>query len=174
MTTRQQNGEIGEAIVTRKLQERGWTVENANEVVQTNCPNYDLIIKKDFQILRVQVKSKKHKSKTTLCGSWKRGERSFNKSDDFDKAEFLVMVRFMDDEDDVDCFVLPISEAERLTVWFGEEVIKLGNKPVQLQPYVSKTPRKSKFGFNNRDVWENFSEAWSLLDNNTSNKNYFP
>jgi hypothetical protein len=162
MSVRIKNGIIGEAIVKRKLIKEGWLVKNANET-HRNCPNYDLEINKGNKTVRIQVKAKKHKEKASICGSWSLDETTFNKSSKFDKADYLVMVRFMDEENE--CFVIPIDKAEELTDWFANETLKLGLKTIHLQPFVSRRPRpRTIYKFNTREPWEPYSEAWHLLE----------
>jgi len=162
MTARSENGIMGEKIVTARLIERSWLIENANEVIGPNCPNFDLIATKGEKTIRIQVKSKKHKEKTTLCGSWASTSKTFNKKANFPIAGFLIMVRF-DDEGD-ECFVLPIDEAEEMAGWFAGEMAKLGKSPKHFYPYVSPRRRNTIYAFNTREVWEKYSENWSCLN----------
>lgn len=157
---RQRNGFLGEQIVTRRLKERGFSVLNMNDI-QVNHPNYDLEATRDGRMIRVEVKAKKHESKANLCVSWDEDRPSFNRSGRVEPADILVMVRFTDEDDE--CFVLPIKDAEEKADWFAQQLIDLGNVPQHMYPYVSKRPRTTRFAFNTREVWEPYSEAWELL-----------
>jgi hypothetical protein len=162
MNARIESGKKGEEIVTNRLIKEGWSVENSNVVIQRNCPNYDLIAKKDGSRVLIQVKAKYHEKKASLCGEWKPGEPTFNKKAEFEKADFLVMVRFFEEESE--CFVLSIEQAEMEANWFGEELIKGRKKNFkQLQPYVSRKKRISTYAFNTREHWERYSEAWHIM-----------
>jgi DNA-binding XRE family transcriptional regulator len=156
-----ENGRIGEEIVEKRLVAKGWSVINMN-YSRANFPNLDLKSEKGGKIVRIEVKSKRHERKANLCGSWNPDTPTFNKVEGAEKADFLVMARFTDTENE--CFVLTIEEAEKLADWFGQHILTLGNQPHQFQPYVSLKPRQSRFKFNTRQVWEPYSERWDILD----------
>jgi hypothetical protein len=162
MPARERNGRIGEEIVSHQLRETGWDVANVNDDYP-NHPNYDLVATRNSRSLRLQVKAKEHKYKTCLAGSWRQDEPTFNKSDDVDPADFLIMVRFKDQ--DYECFVLPIDEAETKAEWFASELIKIDRSTTHLYPYVGKSPRHTTvYKFNDRSPWEAYSNAWHLLN----------
>jgi len=155
---------FGQHIVMRRLANQGWqniTAVNAARKIQ---PNFDIRAEKDGKVVRLKVTTKKHATKTTLCIKWDRDQPSFNSRVDGEKADCLVMVRFTD-QNDAECFVLSVQEAEKKADWMASEVIKLGNVPMYLLPYVGG-PRKSRFKFNIREEWEPYAEAWDMLDAN--------
>ncbi len=161
-----QNGQIGEEIIKSELEDCGYMVRNMNDI-STNHPNYDLEALKGGETIRIQVKSKRHSKKAHLCGSYDARKPSFNRSpttSPLEKAQFLAMVRFTSISE-YEIFWLSISEAEEKARWFGEEIMSLGNVPVQLQPYVSPTPRISRYKFNSHQVWAPYSRAWSKFKN---------
>jgi len=68
---------------------------------------------------------------------------------------------------DQECFLLPIEEAEEKADWFADEMEKLGNVPMYLQPYTG-APRNSRFKFNTREIWKPYREAWELMQKRIS------
>lgn len=156
-----ENGRIGEEIIKSELEGCGYMVRNMNDTSK-NHPNYDLEASKGGETMRIQVKSKRHSKKAHLCGSYDARKPSFNRSptnSPLGKAQFLAMIRFTSISE-YEIFWMTVSEAEEKARWFGDEIISLGNVPVQLQPYVSPTPRISRYKFNIREVWEPYSKAW--------------
>ena len=152
--------DFGKRLVQSKLEENGWKVSTGGTTIP--YPNYDLMAQKKGENIRLKITAKKHKTKTTLCGKWEDGKPSFNKNIECDPADYLVMVRFHEDNGS-DCFVMPIDEAEEKADWMAENMIALGNKPVFLQAYVGG-PRNSRFKFNKREEWDSYFENWGGLD----------
>ncbi len=156
----------GQQIVQSTIEENGWVIINETSPEKPNT-NFDLVAKKNGKVIRLKITSKKHKAKTTLCIDWEDGKPSFNQNETIEPADFLVMVRFHE-ENGSEIFVLPIEEAERKADWMAENLIALGNKPVFLQPYVGG-PRNSRFKFNKRKEWEPFYNNWGCLDRGIPN-----
>jgi hypothetical protein len=155
-----QSGEFGEQYVKERLRQLGWDVD---ELVRTNQPNFDIVAKKASATKRIQVKTKKHKEKASLGGGWSPERPIFNKVPTEPFADYVVIVRFTDDTD-IECFVLPISEAEALAEWFGTNLLSLGKSPSHMYPYVGRRIRQSReYPFNVREPWERYSEAWDLI-----------
>jgi transcriptional regulator with XRE-family HTH domain len=146
----------GQHIVMSSLEAHGWNVYPRKQA------NYDILAEKGNEAFRFKITSKSHKSKVTLCSNWSEDKPSFNRAEDKEKADFLVMVRFTE-FDENECFLMTIDEAEKMADWMAEEIIKLGNKPMFLQAYVGG-PRNSRFKFNVREVWEPYAENWKNLD----------
>jgi transcriptional regulator with XRE-family HTH domain len=152
---------FGKHIVMDRLVEHGWDVTDVNATRRVQ-PNFDIKAERGGQIVRLKVTTKKHVSKTTLCIRWDKDLSTFNRNNDGKPADYLVMVRFTNSKD-AECFVLNIQEAEKKADWMAEKIQNLGNKPMFLQCYVGR-PRKSRFEFNKRKVWEPYSEAWDVLN----------
>jgi len=165
MTQRQINGEIGEKIVLAHLTKLGWDVQNSNNI-KTNHPNFDLVAEKNGRLIRIQVKSKEHKTKASLAGSWYPDKPTFNKSADFEKADYVVMVRFTpNNPEDYDCFVLTIAEATKEVNWFAQELISRGKSTKHIYPYVNLDPRNSiEYPFNTGAHWAKYCGRWKVLE----------
>ncbi len=144
----------GQHIVMSWLEKHGW------DTTPKNQPNYDILAEKSGSTFKFKITTKNHKSKTTLCNEWTKNEPSFNQIDDQEKADFLVMVRFTNTEEE--CFLLTINEAEEKANWLAKKVIEIGNKPMFLQAYVGG-PRNSKYYFNTREVWQVYADNWINL-----------
>ena len=148
---------FGRHIVMDGLTEHGWSILETNAAGASHS-NYDIKAERDERTIRLKVNTKRHETKTTLSVRWQEGRPTFNLNSDQERADFLVMVRFTSRQD-TECFILSIAEAEIKADWVAQEMIKLGNKPMYLQPYTGG-PRNSRFTFNSREVWEPYSKAW--------------
>ena len=164
MSQRAKNGEIGEYIVKTRLERLGWQVINSNDE-KKNHPNFDLIATKEDHLVRIQVKAKGHRTKASLAGSWSPGKPTFNKSENFETADFLVMVRFTpSDPDDNECFVFTMDEANQEVDWFAQQLIDRGKSTKHIYPYVSLRPRRSReYPFNTGEHWQPYLERWEAL-----------
>ncbi len=151
--------DFGKRLVQSNLEEFGWKVSSEDTLMRHS--NYDLKAEKKGKVIRLKITAKKHKTKTTLCTNWEDSRPSFNRNLESDPADFLVMVRFHEDNGS-ECFVMSVEEAENKSDWMAENMIALGNKPVFLQAYVGG-PRNSRFKFNKREEWADFLDNWGIL-----------
>jgi transcriptional regulator with XRE-family HTH domain len=158
--------DTGRHIVISRLADRGWDVTNVNATRRVQ-PNFDLKAERGGKVLRLMVSTLQHDTKTSLSiPLWEMDQPTFNCNGDAEPADYLVMVRFTNPNDN-ECFILKIEEAEKKADWMAQKIIGLGNVPMYLQPYTGG-PRDTRFKFNVRKVWEPYSEAWESLDEDTT------
>jgi DNA-binding XRE family transcriptional regulator len=159
-TVKRKAKEVAVEIVVAKLIELGWHDVEVRDIFKRGN-NFDLHASKSNSKVRIKVTGYQHATKATLCVTWYERGPTFNRNEDDDDADFLIAVRFTD-EDDAECIIMTIDEAEDCVDWFAEEVKALGNKPVYLHAYIGP-PRNSRFTFNTRKVWKPYLNKWMKL-----------
>ncbi len=156
-------GQRSEVLARRAIEDQGFVVHDANVILQSNCPNVDLIVYAKASPIYVQVKSSEKpagKDCVVVDGSPWTGKQLFDETPVFNKHSHYVasLVILVDKRRDgtVAFYVAPPGELEKLVRsrardWAAKPKRDGGQRSIAFRKELP------------RDALKPWLEAWHLL-----------